>query len=171
MQDGGKVPFFSRVKTAGLRPDLGRIMTRIAAIFLCVLINFTYAESKFLKVGNKDGYGGFALVQMNAKKHRSRGSVKRRSRRSAKRSKSRAFRPAINRNSASDWDSVMRRNSPLKSQGELPSESQGEMMPEEYRQWMKNLSNSELDLYLKFRITDAIPFGEVEAEAKRRGIR
>jgi hypothetical protein len=61
----------------------------------------------------------------------------------------------------------MRRNSPSKSEGE----SQGEMMPEEYRQWMKNLSNEQLDLYLKFRITDAIPFAEVEAEAKRRGIR
>ena len=61
----------------------------------------------------------------------------------------------------------MRRNLPSKTDGE----SQGEMMPAEYRQWMKNLSNAELDLYLKFRITDAIPFAKVEAEAKRRGIR
>ncbi len=146
-------------------------MTRIAAIFLCVLINFTYAESKFLKIENKGAYGGFALVQMNAKKHRSRGSVKRYSRSSAKRLKSRPSRSSAKQSKTPSWDDVMRRNSPLKIQGELPSESQGEMMPEEFRQWMKNLSDAELDLYLKFRITDAIPFAEVEAEAKRRGIR
>ena len=64
---------------------------------------------------------------------------------------------------AQDWDSVMRRNT--------PETDEARMMPEEYRQWMKNLNDQELDLYLKFRITDAVPFAEVEAEAKRRKIR
>ena len=49
--------------------------------------------------------------------------------------------------------------------------TEARMLPEEYRQWMKNLNDQELDLYLKFRITDAVPFAEVEAEAKRRKIR
>ena len=61
-----------------------------------------------------------------------------------------------------DWDSVMRENQPR---------TDAQMMPEEYGQWLKNLSNQELDLYLKFRLTDAIPFTIVEAEAKKRGIR
>lgn len=52
-----------------------------------------------------------------------------------------------------------------------PETDEARMMPEEYRQWMRNLNDQELDLYLKFRVTDAIPFAEVEAEAKRRGIR
>ena len=52
-----------------------------------------------------------------------------------------------------------------------PATDEARMLPEEYRQWMKNLNDQELDLYLKFRVTDAIPFAEVEAEAKRRKIR
>jgi hypothetical protein len=64
---------------------------------------------------------------------------------------------------AQDWDAVMRRNT--------PAADEARMMPEEYRQWMRNLTDQELDLYLKFRVTDAIPFAEVEAEAKRRKIR
>lgn len=142
-------------------------MARFLAIYLCVLLGFTHADAGWLKYRNTGFAATPAVGRNKANRRHSRHRVNQRSRRTASRSKSRSFRPMANRPPASDWDTVMRRNSPSKSDGE----SQGEMMPEEYRQWMKNLSNSELDLYLKFRITDAIPFAEVEAEAKRRGIR
>lgn len=142
-------------------------MSRILAIYLCVLLLSAPVEAGWLKYTNK-GFAATPAVGRNKTNRRHSGHrVNRPSRQRRKASKSRSFRPMANRPPASDWDTVMRRNSPSKTDGE----SQGEMLPEEYRQWMKNLSNSELDLYLKFRITDAIPFAEVEAEAKRRGIR
>lgn len=142
-------------------------MARFLAICLCVLALSASADAGFVKYANKGAYGGFALGRERAKNQHSRHRVNRHSRRTASRAKLRSFRPTANRPLASNWDTVMRRNLPSKNEGE----SQGEMMPEEFRQWMKNLSNEQLDLYLKFRITDAIPFAEVEAEAKRRGIR
>jgi len=142
-------------------------MARFLAIYLCVLLGFTSADAEFVKYGKNSGYGTFALVQIKAKKQRSRRSAKRHSGQRRNRSKSRSFRHSANRPLASDWDAVIRRNSLSKTEGE----SQGEMLPEEYRQWMRNLNDQELDLYLKFRVTDAIPFAEVEAEAKRRKVR
>lgn len=142
-------------------------MSRLIAIYLCVLMLFTHAEAGWLKYRNKGFAATPAVGRKAVKRPRSRRTAKHHSRRTASRSKSRSFHPTANRPPASDWDAVMRRNSPSKNEGE----SQGEMLPEEFRQWMKNLSNEQLDLYLKFRITDAIPFAEVEAEAKRRGIR
>mgnify|MGYP000875059500 FL=1 len=87
---------------------------------------------------------------------------KRHARNKIRRTKPRRAR-TLARPVAQDWDSVMRRNT--------PETDEARMMPEEYRQWMRNLNDAELDLYLKFRVTDAIPFAEVEAEAKRRKIR
>ena len=87
---------------------------------------------------------------------------KRHNRKKIRRAKPRRAR-TLARPVSQDWDAVMRRNA--------PAEDEARMMPEEYRQWMKNLNDQELDLYLKFRVTDAIPFAEVEAEAKKRKIR
>lgn len=87
---------------------------------------------------------------------------KRHSRKKIRRAKPRRAR-TLARPVGQDWDAVMRRNT--------SAEDEARMMPEEYRQWMRNLTNQELDLYLKFRVTDAIPFAEVEKEAKLRGIR
>lgn len=142
-------------------------MARILAICLCVLMLSAPMDAGWLKYRNK-GFAATPAVGRNKTNRRhSRHRVNRRSGQGRNRSKSRSFRRSANRPLASDWDTVMRRNSPSPFEGE----SQGEMLPAEFRQWMKNLSDAELDLYLKFRITDAIPFAKVEAEAKRRGIR
>ena len=88
-----------------------------------------------------------------AAKARAKGKSKHR--RARKRSARKRVSPAA------DWDAVMRRN----------AEPGPSMAAEEYPQWFKNLSDAELDLYLKFRLTDAIPLAAVEAEARRRGVR
>ena len=142
-------------------------MARFLAIYLCVLLGFTHADAGWLKYRNTGLAATPAVRRESARNHRGRHRVNRSFHHAKKRRKTQTIRRREKQPNAASWDDVIRRNSPSKSDGE----SQGEMMPEEYRQWMKNLSNSELDLYLKFRITDAIPFAKVEAEARQRGIR
>ena len=56
---------------------------------------------------------------------------------------------------------MMRRNT--------PADDEARMLPERVLAMDENLNDQGFDLYLKFRVTDAIPFAEVE-KAKRRGI-
>lgn len=104
----------------------------------------------------------FAEARYTTTRTSTSAASKRHNRKKIRRAKPRRAR-TLARPVSQDWDSVMRRNT--------PETDEARMLPEEYRQWMKNLSDQELDLYLKFRVTDAIPFAEVEAEAKRRKIR
>lgn len=116
-------------------------MKQILLLTLCAFLLCPDAEARYIKAEP-------SVVKAKAKrksKHR--------------RARKRAVRKRVSL--AADWDAVMRRN----------AEPGPSMMAEEYPQWFKNLSDQELDLYLKFRLTDAIPLAAVEAEARRRGVR
>ena len=104
----------------------------------------------------------FAEARYTTTRTSASAASKRHARKKIRRTRPRRAR-TLARPVAQDWDSIMRRNT--------PAEDEARMLPEEYRQWMRNLTDQELDLYLKFRVTDAIPFAEVEAEAKKRKIR
>lgn len=125
-------------------------MRKLLALLICVLLLSVSAEARYVR-----SFGSTAIAAKKAK-----GKSKRHRSRARKRT---GKRPQSRRLPASDWDAVMRRNA------EPPKPN--EMLPEEYSQWFKNLSDDDLDRYLKFRVTDAIPLAVVEAEAKRRGIR
>ena len=122
-------------------------MIRLAILALCFALLTAPVSARFIKVYPSPRTG--ATKQKRALKKK----VRRHKRRTV---------PKVQKTGVRDWDSVMRENQPR---------TDAQMMPEEYGQWLKNLSNQELDLYLKFRLTDAIPFTIVEAEAKKRGIR
>lgn len=47
----------------------------------------------------------------------------------------------------------------------------GRMLPVDYKTMLPTFSNQELDQFLAFQLLSAMPIEEVEAEARRRGIR
>lgn len=124
-------------------------MRKVLLLLVCVLLLSVQAEARYLR--------HFSHTAITSKKAKGKGKSKRGRKRAGKRIQPRG-------QSAADWDDVMRRNT-------SPALPAAEMLPEEYSQWLKNLNDQELDLYLRFRLTDAVPLSEIEAEAKRRGIR